>query len=73
MNKACLFKVSAGDDIYRVEERRTSAGNVFYVVLNRRKMVEYPCVFETVYAATTRAYKCAAASLDIFMYKRRLS
>lgn len=71
MNKECFFKVSAGDDIYRVEERRTSAGKLFYVVMNRRKMVEYPCVYDSVWAATLRAHECAIASLHIIMNRRK--
>jgi len=73
MNKECIFKVSAGDDIYRVEERRTSTGRLFYAVVNRRKMVEYPCVFDNVWAAALRAHECAYTSLNVIMNKRRLS
>lgn len=69
MNKACIYKVSAGDDIYRVEERRTSTGKLFYAVVNRRKMVEYPCVFDIIWDAVRRANDCAYMSLWVIMNK----
>ena len=69
MNKACIYKVSAGNDIYRVEERRTNAGRLFYAVVNRRKMVEYPSVFDGVWYAVKRANECAYMSLWNIMNK----
>ena len=71
MKKKCVFKVSAGDDIYRVEEQQKVTGKLFYVVVNRRKMVEVPNVFNNVWAAALRAHECAYASLSVIMDKQR--
>lgn len=69
MNKTCIFKVSAGDDIYRVEERRMGSGQLVYVVVNHRKMVEYPSIFEYLSDAVKRSVDCAYESLRVIMEK----
>lgn len=59
MTNKCVYKVQAGNALIKVETRRTKAGKLYFVVMARRKLVDFPFSYANVMDAVGRANSIA--------------
>lgn len=69
MTKKTIYKVSAGNSLYRLEQQRTPEGRCVYVVYNRRKLVGLPFAYDDWMSAVGRVNSIAGKELFDLMRK----
>ena len=63
MTNKTIYKVSAGNSIYRVEQQITPEGHCVYVVYNRRKLIGLPFAYDDWMSAVGRVNSIAGKEL----------
>lgn len=69
MSNKTIYKVSAGNSLYRVEQQITPVGHCVYVVYNRRKLIGLPFAYDNWMSAVGRANSIAGKELFDLMRK----
>lgn len=59
MANKCIYKVQAGNALFKVETRRTRAGKLYFVVMERRRLTDFPFSYDNVMDAVGRANSLA--------------